>query len=268
MPIYHDSETGEELVTEDTPELERMCKCCRKRYLTKKESEEYHRRIFEKNLSPLFNQIDTDTKRRFEYKTLMDIPDSEYNDIFKLFFKDKPYGLRIDKLVISWDNTLSVSRSGDICIGFIALEDVKFTLSLGNLSYTYIMQKNEFKYAFYDTFMINLVGLQYYVIYVSPMDIKDKVIAVYANLEGDVRKKLARVPTYYQINDSEYIVQNQGMILGTTPTPTFPSTIMHSMKYNVKDIIKIQKYWRESLTNPNYVLCKKRLENEFRELIS
>jgi hypothetical protein len=152
-----------------------------------------------------------------------------------------------------------IPHDGDVLIGFYALEPVQFTMKLQMLLPSYIhklynstepepfapithnIAKNTFVYAYAEKqndYVINMQGMQYNHIELINMHCSTtmKLLAIYGCLSTEERMSL--------------LSSKQSLIY-----------ICPSLENRMAS--KIQRQWRESISNPIYTLCRTRLISEF-----
>jgi hypothetical protein len=93
-------------------------------------------------------------------------------------------------------------RNGDLVVGFVATEDVSFTLSIGGVEICkHDLQKNEFVYAIDNEFIIPQICLAFQEVRVSEFEHID---VVYAALHDEDRYYMAQNPWFsYPVQSSE-----------------------------------------------------------------
>jgi hypothetical protein len=154
-------------------------------------------------------------------------------------------------------------RIGDVLVGFYAFEDVEFILKVDALLPTYLhklyhstepvpftplqhkIAKNTFVYAYTkdgDDYVVNMIGMQYSSIFLEDAKVPNSsnLVAIFAFLQTNERLNIAES--------------------GQTMFRVCPSLENRMAS-------KIQKQWRESISNPNYIVCKRRLKHEASSLI-
>jgi hypothetical protein len=154
--------------------------------------------------------------------------------------------------------TDTAPRVGDVLIGFYALKDVEFLLNVDTLlpphlhnlynstepepftPFKHKIAKNTFVYAYTkdgDDYVLNMIGMQYTSIFLN-----DETESISSNLMG--------VYAYLQTTERLNIAGSGQTIFRVCP----------SLENRMASII--QKQWRESISNPNYIVCKRRLKHE------
>ena len=154
--------------------------------------------------------------------------------------------------------TTEVPHEGDLLIGFYALKPIEFCLRMTTPFPFYIstepevfqpihhkLSPNKFAFAYTkhgNDFAINKIGMQYYDIQLS-----DISVALYPCI-------LFCLYGYLQTKERKELLESRATMLYICP----------NLKHRMAS--KIQRQWRESISNPSYLLCRKRLLKEATEL--
>lgn len=165
------------------------------------------------------------------------------------------YNLPCTFVVVPLKDT--IPHIGDILIGFYADDNVEFDMKLDALlpsymyslfnstepgpfmSITHKVPKDTFVYAYTkngEDYVINMIGMQYNTIRLTKTH---NLFGVYGYLQGAERLNIA--------------VSRQSLLYVCTSLKNRMAT-------------KIQKQWRECISNPIYTICRARLQREALEL--
>ncbi len=154
-----------------------------------------------------------------------------------------------------------IPRKGDILIGFYAFEAIEFTLKVNELLPYHVyarlgtrepkpfqpirhaIPKNQFVFAYTkesSDYVINMIGMQYNSVIMNNFTCnKLNLLCFYGYLQTEERKKLT--------------------VRGESLLHVFPSL-------ENRMVVKIQRQWRESISNPSFQVCRSRLLNELKQM--
>ncbi len=156
-----------------------------------------------------------------------------------------------------------VPHEGDILIGFYALEPINFTIKMKTYlpfhvhfyyqsldpealrPITHFLREKQFAFAFSkqkEDYVMNLIGMRYHELELTDIVCsRFELYCLYGYLQTPERLQIAdvRQPTFYMCPSLENRMAS-----------------------------KIQRQWRESISNPNYKVCRSRLMREATECIS
>ena len=268
------NKNGRTYVTDDTPENERCCKCCNHRYLTEAEEQEERYKTSQIDITPFIHMVDVEVKKRFDQNTLLDTPEYGTMSMWQEVSTNKIAIVTCDPSTIYED--ASVGHSGDIFVGMVAMEDVEFEIAIGGKQYftdKHHMKKGQFHYALLNTYMIPITSLGCHRITIHPRDASSKIKLVYATIDRNASIKMIQNPIYIPLSSEgkgkEYhIIKNEMFFKNQLVDENIPShSIVPSLNYTLDHIAKIQTAWRDAIANPKFNICRKRLLNEYQNMV-
>lgn len=145
---------------EDT-DTKTNCECCNKYYPTLLQAEEnYYKTINEPINWTLLNNLLVDflAGKEFEY------------DFAKIAFKDCNFGIRYEDFFPRQNNQFIISRCSDILFGFLALEDVTFSVTVNQSTFNYKLKKGEFQFVINNEYPLIMCSIPYHDIFISSID--------------------------------------------------------------------------------------------------
>ena len=164
------------------------CKCCGHYYPTLKEAEEhYYNTINEPINWTLLNEllIDFLAGKEFEY------------DFAKIAFKDCNFGIKYEDYFPREDNKIIIPRISDILFGFLATEDVSFSITVNSITFDYTLKKGEFQFVINNEYPLILVSIPYHDVFISSIE-NIKVVV------GSLWKGRTKLCLTTNIYDNEY----------------------------------------------------------------
>lgn len=130
--------------------------------------------------------------------------------------EDKKYGFAIKSLSDMYCKT-KVEYHGDICVGFIAKQNVHFVVkTYDHIINKYLLEKDQFVYCVNNTHMMPMINSHYHDLMIDIIDgSPDDILCVYALVHIKFRPKMIKFQCYIPCPTSEKsnccILVGQGM---------------------------------------------------------
>ena len=183
-------------------------------------------------------------------------------------------------------NKTTINRDGDLLVGFISDEDTDVLVTVNKTPYALSLKQDRFHYALNDYNLLPMYSLCYANVTLELMGCKKAlqqkqvfpvITCIWASVDNfevrhefGMRKLLVdadftvrgKNPQHFQYM---YINGGYGAF-----TKNFDNTCHHlcSIRNNVihRRLTKVQRFWRQCVTDPNHPICKKRLLREYNNL--